>query len=113
MALFEDWCSQNVETIAEKRLWILSELAGGRPKINAQMKEVVRSHYDKLTNIADAINDLGYIGASTILKERLPTTEKAKSGDLGEILVAEFTEEKLGMWYLFDVYAIKMAEIWL
>ena len=52
-------------------------------------------HYDSLNRIADDVVQLGYEIAAKILRERLPRTKKARSGDLGEILASELVEEKL------------------
>jgi hypothetical protein len=41
------------------------------------------------------VKELGYTIAARILRERLPRTKKARSGDLGEILASELVEEKL------------------
>ena len=53
-----------------------------------------RSHYDTLQNIADDVARLGYTGAAAILKERISQTNKARSGELGEILAVELVEER-------------------
>jgi Cap4 SAVED domain len=58
--------------------------------------ETVRSHYDSLERIADDVEQLGYESAAAILRERLPRSKKARSGDIGEILASELTEERLG-----------------
>ena len=96
MALFEDWCESTRAGEKLKRLWKFAEKAQGREAIKAKMCETVRSHYDSLDRIADDVASLGYDVAATILRERLPMTKKARSGDLGEILASELVEEELG-----------------
>jgi len=76
-------------------LWTFTEKAGGRDRIKSGLCETVRSHYDSLNRIADDVVRLGYKIAAEILRERLPRTKKARSGDLGEILASELVEEKL------------------
>jgi hypothetical protein len=96
MPLFDDWCDNDEEEDERKRLWKLTEKGNGREAIIDSLAETVRSHYDSLERIADDVEDLGYEEASAILRERLPRSKKARSGDLGEILASELTEEKLG-----------------
>jgi hypothetical protein len=104
MPIFDDWCENDAEEDNKKRLWKLTEKDGGRETISDELAETVRSHYDSLARIADDIKELGYDGASDILRERLPRGKKARSGDLAEILASELTEEKLG----FDVPVRRM-----
>jgi hypothetical protein len=96
MSLFDDWCDNEEEEDEKKRLWKLTEKGNGREAIIDSLAETIRSHYDSLERIADDVEDLGYEEASAILRERLPRSKKARSGDLGEILASELTEEKLG-----------------
>ncbi len=95
MTLFTDWCDFSEEEDNRKRLWKLTEKEDGREQIKDTLHEVVRSHYDCLTRIAEDVERLGYGGAAAILRERLPRTKRARSGDLGEILATEFTERHL------------------
>lgn len=99
MALFDKWCDCQRKEKARKRLWKFTERARGREAVESRLYKTVRSHYDSLNMIADEIKELGYKAAARILRERLPKTKKARSGDLGEILASELVEEKLG----FDV----------
>ena len=95
MALFNDWCKRSRDENGRKSLWTFTEKAGGRDRIKSGLCETVRSHYDSLNRIADDVVQLGYKIAAEILRERLPRTKKARSGDLGEILASELVEEKL------------------
>jgi len=74
----------------------LAERAGGRDAIWSDLCRAVRSHYDDLSRIARDIQDLGYTGAAAVLRERLPRTRRARSGEIGEILGTELVEEELG-----------------
>jgi hypothetical protein len=95
MALFDNWLKSDVEDDEQKRLLKFVEKAGGRASIKAELCQTVRSHYDSLDRIADDIKRLGYKVAAKVLRERLPKTKKARSGDIGEILASELVEEKL------------------
>lgn len=95
-SLFEEWCESRREKTERKRLLKFTEKDNGRVNIKAQLCETVRSHYDVLDRIADDVRALGYENAAAMLRERLPVTTKARSGELGEILATEFVEEELG-----------------
>jgi hypothetical protein len=95
MSLFDEWCGTANIASGKKRLAKLSEKSGGRAKVEQQLTDTVRSHYDSLEQIADDVQALGYETAAAILKERLPRRPTARSGDLAEILATEFTEAKL------------------
>ncbi len=96
MALYWDWCECAEDSAGRKRLWLLTEKAGGRETIWALLLEAVRDHYDDLDRIADDAARLGYEKASEILRTRMPTNISARSGDLGEILASELAERTLG-----------------
>jgi hypothetical protein len=95
MPIFDDWCHTTVQKNGLKEYITIAEKPGGRAAIKDVLAETVRGHYDDLTRIADDIEELGYDGAATILKELLPTGVRARAGDLGEILASELTVEML------------------
>jgi hypothetical protein len=95
--MFDDWCDIDETARGErKKLCGLTEKAGGRAAIKDELIERVRSHYDKLEQIADDVERLGFPGASAILRERLPRTARERSGELGEIIATEFIEHHTG-----------------
>lgn len=95
--MFEDWCDIEETAHGEKKtLCGLTEKAGGRATIKEDLIERVRSHYDKLEQIADDVERLGFPGASAILKERMPRTPRVRSGEMGEIIATEFIEFHTG-----------------
>ncbi|HEY1760641.1 MAG TPA: Hachiman antiphage defense system protein HamA [Bryobacteraceae bacterium] len=96
MSLFNDWCKIDQDEEEQKRLWRLTEKNGGRETVRAKLREAVRLHYDSFDRIADDAESLGYKFASAILRERLPRTARARSGEMGEIIASELVEEKLG-----------------
>jgi hypothetical protein len=93
MPLYWDWCAGTEEKNARKRLWLMTEKAGGREQVWALLIQTVRSHYDNLERVAEDVARLGYAQASEILKTRMPKTVKARSGDMGEILASELASE--------------------
>lgn len=95
--MFDEWCEQNEEELGErKRLLRLAERAKGREAVWPHLCRAVRSHYDELKRIERDIEDLGYSKAAEVLRERLPRTDRARSGEIGEILGTELVEEGLG-----------------
>jgi hypothetical protein len=95
MALYDQWCETTVQEDGLKQYLKIVEKAGGRDAVAEDLSATVRSHYDSLERISDDVKELGYEGAAAILKELLPTSARARSGDLGEILASELTAEQL------------------
>ena len=95
--MFDDWCEIEETSHGDKKhLYGLSEKRGGRLAAMDEFVDQVRSHYDRLDRIADDIERLGFPKASTILKERMPRTRRAQSGEMGEIIATEFIESHTG-----------------
>lgn len=94
MALFKEWCVGAKHRDKGKTLRTYTEMAGGRDVVLARLGEVVRNHYDRADRIADDVARLGYGGAAEILRALLPTSSRARSGDVGEILASELVEEE-------------------
>lgn len=97
MPLYSIWCDTATTDAEQKHYWRLTEKTVGRDAIRAELAETIRSHYEQLHQIADDIATLGRPAAADILRERLPRTSKARSGELGEILATELVEENLGV----------------
>ena len=95
MPLYSKWCKVHRSENKRKRLWKFTEKANGRDAVKTHLCATVRSHYDSVDRIADDVEKLGYKIAAGILRERLPRTKKARSGDLGEILACELVEEEM------------------
>jgi len=95
MPLYSNWFKVHRSENKRKRLWKFTEKANGRDAVKALLYTAVRSHYDSVDRIANDVEKLGYKVAARILRERLPRTKKARSGDLGEILACELVEEKM------------------
>lgn len=91
--MFDAWCDINeAEHGKRKTLVTLGEKKAGRDAIKDELAKRVRSHYDDLEQIAEDVQRLGFPAAAKILKERLPRTPKARSGEMGEVLATEFME---------------------
>ena len=60
-----------------------------------EIRSLVRSHYVDPSVTAKRIADLGAPKTARILREHLPTTKTARSGDLGEVLATEIAEHTL------------------
>ena len=97
MGLYERWCVPTKDGDKRKRFWTYAEKEGGRDQIRSDLAETIRSHYDRLERIAEDVKRLGYEVAGEILSAAMPQTAKGRSGDLGEILAAEFVEEEIGL----------------
>jgi HamA len=95
MVLYDPWCEITVQEDGLKQYLTITEKAGGREAVADELAATVRSHYDSLDRISDDVKELGYEGAAAILRELLPTSARARSGDLGEILASELTAERL------------------
>jgi hypothetical protein len=88
--LYEEWCDCEVKDIANgRRLHVLKEINGARPKAHGRIVKAVLSHYEDPTFLADRIERLGFKKAAKVLKRILPKTKTARSGDVGEILATE------------------------
>jgi hypothetical protein len=96
MGLLEDWCDKEATKDDRKRYLTFVEKEDGREAIRDSLAATMRSHYDRLDRIADDVARLGYDGAAEILRTVLPTSAKARSGELGEIIATELVEEEIG-----------------
>ena len=69
--LYAHWCERESIGDNQKQLWKLTERAGGRAAIVADLPDCIRSHYDDMERIAEEIRELGYPHAAAILAERM------------------------------------------
>lgn len=94
MGIFSDWCDFTRRYGGAKRLLLLQEKGAARQNIEKPLAQKIRSHYRDLEAIAVDVAELGYAGAASILKEKMPETSRQRSAELGEILATELTEEE-------------------
>lgn len=97
VGLYGKWCAATKEQHQRKHFWTYVEKDGGRDKVRADIAEAIRSHYQRLELIAEDVERLGFAGAARILKEAMPQTATARSGDLGEVLATELVEDEIGL----------------
>jgi hypothetical protein len=71
--------------------WVFSEQANTRKVAIPAVCEAVKEHLVGL-NIIEKMG--GYKKAAAVIKNRLPTGKKIRSGDLGEILATEYVQQK-------------------
>lgn len=96
MPIYERWCDNTQTSRKKKHFWRFVEKKDGRADITEDLCKTVLSHYHDLDRIADDMKRLGYEATAEIVRSRLPTRPRARSGDLGEILAAELVEEEMG-----------------
>ena len=94
--LYDNWCHDEQTIDSKKTLWRLSELAGGREYALDKLPSRVLNHYISDEEIAEFLEVLEYPEVAECIRELLPETANGRSGDLGEILAAEFVDERLG-----------------
>jgi hypothetical protein len=93
---FDRWLSISKDNVGKHVLLVCTENKGSCDEILDELRNIVRSHYVAPEVIAERIAELGAPKAAELLREHLPTTKTARSGDIGEVLATEFAERKLG-----------------
>ena len=89
------WLQGTTTDVGQHRMMILAECPGSRSCLAAEMQEKFRQHYMSPEIWSQRIEQLGAPETSQILKELLPKTKQARSGDMGEILATEVAENEL------------------
>lgn len=82
-------------TVGKHPLHLMSEAAGARTTVIDELRNVLRSHYVALETTAKRLATLGAPKTAKLLREHLPATKTARSGDLGEVLATEIAEHTL------------------
>lgn len=77
-------------------LHLMTEQAGGRGAVLDDVRAILRTHYVSPEIAANRLAALGAPATAKILRELLPRTKTARSGDLGEVLATEVAEQTLG-----------------
>lgn len=90
------WLSTNSSSVGKHPLYLMTEQAGVRTAVLDDVRAVVRTHYVSPEIAAQRIADLGAPATAKILRELLPKTKAARSGDFGEVLATEVAEQTLG-----------------
>lgn len=93
--LFEDWCDRASTTHNGHPFDVLTEKKDAREETLPQLASVIRDHYDSRARFLERAARLGYDRAVDVIRQRLPTTAIARSGDMGEILATEYVNSSL------------------
>jgi hypothetical protein len=81
--------------VGKHLLHLMTEQPGARAGALDDLRDVVRSHYVSPEMAAKRLAALGAPRTAQLLREHLPTTKTARSGDLGEVLATEVAEQNL------------------
>jgi Cap4 SAVED domain len=92
---FKQWCSTDSRARGKYRCEILREVDSSREELEPTLGELVQKHYVDPERAAERIERLGYKKAAKQLNQYLPTSTKARSGDLGEILATEYVNRRM------------------
>ncbi len=94
-SLYKTWCHCKTTKAKKKTLWHLSEREGGREAIFEELTDRILDHYIAHEEIARLLAELECSQVAELIRTLLPQKRNIKSGELGEILAAEFIEEQL------------------
>lgn len=89
------WLSTKDSSVGKHTLHIMMEEPGARATILNEVRDLVRSHYVSPETTVKRLTALGAPKTAELLREHVPTSKKARSGDLGEILATELAEQLL------------------
>jgi len=89
---FSSWSSREEERLGTGLLITLTATENVMDVAPNTMAQIVPEHYASPERIAGILDRLGKPAAAAYVRERLPTTKTARSGDLGEILSTEFID---------------------
>lgn len=97
MGLFSDWFDSTSLPVARPNdsAVLLREKDGARAVAWPKILSIVRSHYIDADTFRTICSQLGYDDAAQHLRFYMPEDKKARSGDLGEILATEYTNEHI------------------
>jgi len=90
------WLTTSSSSVGKHPLHVMTEQAGVRTAVLDDVRAVVRTHYVSPDIAAQRVADLGAPATAKILRELLPKTKAARSGDFGEVLATEIAEQTLG-----------------
>lgn len=89
------WLVTASSTVGKHPLHLMTEAAGARATVVDELRDVLRSHYVAPDVVAKRLAALGAPKTAELLREHVPTTKTARSGDLGEVLATEIAEHTL------------------
>jgi len=93
MAKIKKWCGSTDEQVNGHLLRVIeADLSKIDTGIEAVAK-IIPSHYASEERVARLMRQLGKAGAAAFIEQKLPSSKKIRSGDLGEILGASYVSE--------------------
>ena len=90
------WLNRAKVSVGKHNLTILAESSDSRNVVSSELRGIVRNHYMSPEMWSKRLEDLGAPETAKLLKELLPKSSTARSGDTGEILATEVAEQELG-----------------
>jgi Cap4 SAVED domain len=91
--VFDEWCDCIDEQVNGHTLTSLSGRTGDLAAVLASIAVVVSTHYASEEHVAQILDRLGKRKAAEFIRQKLPTSNAIRSGDLGEILATEYIIE--------------------
>ena len=94
MSQFRTWCDKRKEKVRDHLLVVLKT---DNDRVAVGVKTVARElpqHYISIDRHADILERLGKTAAAQYLRDKLPETKSARSGELGEILAISYVKEE-------------------
>jgi hypothetical protein len=89
------WLVTTSTAVGKHPLHLMMEAVGARATVIDELRDVLRSHYVAPELTAKRLAALGAPKTAQLLREHVPTTKTARSGDLGEVLATEVAEHTL------------------
>jgi hypothetical protein len=90
MASFNTWCTMSDDKVGAHDLHLLEADAANLQAAVDAISVVLPGHYASPERVAHALERLGKVEAAAMIRRKLPTTSKLRSGELGEILATEW-----------------------
>jgi hypothetical protein len=94
MLPFGDWCDVAILDVNGRLLEVLSGRAAALQAASQSIAEIIPDRYCSEEHIARTLERLGRPAAAQLIREKLPTTKRVRSGDLGEILATSYIDER-------------------
>ncbi len=93
--VLDRWLTAEKANVGRHALTLLLEIVSMRTGVLDELRQKVCDHYVSPDVTVKRLADLGAPQTAELLKEHLPTTKRARSGDLGEVLATEVAERYL------------------
>ena len=93
--VFDRWLSVQETNVGRHVLLLCTEKQGACDDVIEELRTVVRSHYVAPEITAKRLADLDAPKTAEVLRQHVPTSKSARSGDIGEVLATELAERRL------------------